>query len=85
MVKLKAERLKRGWRQEDLGFYARMSGADISRIERGWMKPYPGQAERLAKVLEAIRKPFLPCCRAIKQPPCGNETQGDYRAKACSA
>ena len=51
MVKLKAERLKRGWRQEDLGFYARMSGADISRIERGWMKPYPGQAARLAKVL----------------------------------
>jgi len=51
MLRLKAERLKRGWRQEDLGFHARMSGADISRIERGWTKPYPSQAERLAAVL----------------------------------
>ena len=59
MVKLKAERLKRGWRQEDLGFYTRMSGADISRIERGWMKPYPGQAERLAKVLELDQEELL--------------------------
>jgi transcriptional regulator with XRE-family HTH domain len=51
MIKLKAERLKRGWRQEDLGFYARMSGADISRIESGRMLPYPTQIKRLCRVL----------------------------------
>jgi transcriptional regulator with XRE-family HTH domain len=51
MTKLKAERLKRGWRQEDLGFHARMSGADISRIESGRMVPYPTQVERLCRVL----------------------------------
>ncbi len=51
MLRLKIERLKRGWRQEDLGFYARMAAADISRIERGWMRPYPSWAARLAQVL----------------------------------
>lgn len=70
MVKLKAERLKRGWRQEDLGFYARMSGADISRIERGWMKPYPGQAERLAKVLELDPEELLNEVE-VEEAPCG--------------
>src|SRR5262245_49567529 len=28
-----------------------MSGADISRVECGWMKPYPAHAVRLAAVL----------------------------------
>jgi transcriptional regulator with XRE-family HTH domain len=51
MLRLKAESLKRGWSQQDLGFYARISVADISRIERGWMKPYPRHAARLAQVL----------------------------------
>jgi transcriptional regulator with XRE-family HTH domain len=51
MIRLKAERLKRGWSQQDLGFRARVSVSDICRIERGWMRPYPGHAERLAAVL----------------------------------
>ena len=51
MVKLKIERLRRGWTQQDLGYHARIAGTDISRIERGWMKPYPSQAARLAEVL----------------------------------
>jgi len=40
-------------------------------------------AGRVAQNLEAIRKPFSYCCSEIKQPPCGNETQGDYRVRAC--
>jgi transcriptional regulator with XRE-family HTH domain len=52
MRRLKSERLKRGWRQEDLGYHTRMSGADISRIENGRMVPYPTQVERLCRVLE---------------------------------
>ncbi len=51
MFKLKAKRLEHGLTQQDLGFHARMAGADISRIERGWMKPYPSQAIRLAEAL----------------------------------
>ena len=51
MIRMKYERLKRGWRQEDLGFYARIAGADISRIEIGRLKPYPTHIERLCKVL----------------------------------
>ncbi len=51
MTRLKAERLKRGWSQQDLGFHARVPVADISRIERGWMRPYPGYAARLAAAL----------------------------------
>ncbi len=52
MTRLKAERLRRGWSQQTLGFYAKISIADISRIERGWMKPYPAHATRLAAVLD---------------------------------
>ena len=51
MRRIKLERLKRGWRQEDLGYHTRMSGADISRIESGHMVPYPTQTERLCRVL----------------------------------
>ncbi len=51
MRRIKLERLKRGWRQEDLGYHTRMSGADISRIESGRMVPYPTQVERLCRIL----------------------------------
>jgi ribosome-binding protein aMBF1 (putative translation factor) len=51
MIRLKAERLKKGWSQQDLAFRARMAVSDICRIERGWMRPYPGHASRLAAVL----------------------------------
>jgi transcriptional regulator with XRE-family HTH domain len=52
MVRMRAERLKRGWRQEDLAFYARMAAADVSRIETGRLQPYPSQLVRLAKALD---------------------------------
>lgn len=51
MLKLKAARLAKGWTQRDLAFYARLSEADISKLERGWHKPFPAQAARLAKAL----------------------------------
>ena len=52
MLRLKAERLRRGWTQTDLGYHARITPAEISRIETGRLRPYPGQAERLSRVLE---------------------------------
>jgi ribosome-binding protein aMBF1 (putative translation factor) len=51
MIRLKSERLKRGWSQQELAHHARMAVSDVCRIERGWMKPYPGHATRLAAVL----------------------------------
>jgi transcriptional regulator with XRE-family HTH domain len=53
VTKLQAERLKRGLSQTALAATAgRMGASDISRFERGYGRPYPAQAERLARVLE---------------------------------
>ncbi len=35
----------------ELAFHARISTADVSRIESGRLIPYPGQADRLARIL----------------------------------
>jgi transcriptional regulator with XRE-family HTH domain len=50
-TRMRAERLRRRWTQTDLGSYARMSAAEISRIESGRLRPYAGQARRLAEIL----------------------------------
>ncbi|MCH7708704.1 MAG: helix-turn-helix transcriptional regulator [Myxococcales bacterium] len=51
ILRIKSERLSRGWTQTELAYFARMSSADVSRIESGRMVPYPGHAQRLARVL----------------------------------
>jgi transcriptional regulator with XRE-family HTH domain len=51
MLNLKRERLKRGWSLQTLGFYTGIQGAEISKIERGILVPYPSQRERLAREL----------------------------------
>jgi transcriptional regulator with XRE-family HTH domain len=52
MIRLKYERLKRGWSQQTCAVQAGMHGTEISKIERGYLKPYPSQAKRLATILE---------------------------------
>ena len=52
MLRIKAERLRRGWSQQDLAHRARMAASDISRIENGRLSPYPGQVKRLARTLK---------------------------------
>lgn len=52
MLRVRAERKRRRWRQEDLAYWSRLSAAEISRIETGRLQPYPGQIERLARALE---------------------------------
>lgn len=49
--RIRKERLLRKWSLEDLGSRARVSAADICRIETGRMVPYPSHAERLAAAL----------------------------------
>jgi transcriptional regulator with XRE-family HTH domain len=52
MTKLEAIRRERGWSQTRLAAAAgRLSAGDISRFERGYGRPYPAQAQRLAEVL----------------------------------
>jgi transcriptional regulator with XRE-family HTH domain len=52
MIRLKLERLKRGWTQVDLAFHAKVAVAEISRMETGRVShPYPGHAQRLAAAL----------------------------------
>jgi transcriptional regulator with XRE-family HTH domain len=51
MLRIRFERLIRNWRQEDLAHFARVSVADISKIESGRMNPFPAHAQRLAEVL----------------------------------
>ena len=52
ILQIKAERIKRGWTQSELAFFAGVNAADVSRIEAGRMSnPYPNHAQRLARVL----------------------------------
>ncbi len=51
MKRLELERRKRGWSQLQLAFFASVANTDISRFERGYGRPYPAQAARIATVL----------------------------------
>jgi ribosome-binding protein aMBF1 (putative translation factor) len=50
-LRIRAERLKRGWRLEDLSHFSKVGAADISRIENGRLIPYSSHAQRLATAL----------------------------------
>jgi transcriptional regulator with XRE-family HTH domain len=52
ILKIKAERLKRNWRLEDLSHFSKVSAADISRIENRRLVPYDSYIQRLAAALE---------------------------------
>jgi transcriptional regulator with XRE-family HTH domain len=51
LLRIKAERLRRGWSQTVLGARAGLAASDISRIETGRFKPYPLQVARLSRAL----------------------------------
>lgn len=50
-TKLKAARTAQKLTQTDLAFHSRVAPTDISKFENGMARPYPTQAERIAKVL----------------------------------
>ena len=52
MIRLKVERLKRGWSQTELAFKSKVAISEISRIETGRLQPYPSQIKRLARALQ---------------------------------
>jgi transcriptional regulator with XRE-family HTH domain len=51
MLRVKYERLKRNWNQTTLAFHSGLSVPEVSRIETGRLRPYPGQLARLADTL----------------------------------
>lgn len=51
MTKLKEERIRQGMTQQTLGYRAKVTASDVSKIENNRMLPYPGQAKRIARVL----------------------------------
>ena len=51
MTRLEFERRRRGWTQVELAHVAGVANTSVSRYERGWAKPYPAEAIRLARAL----------------------------------
>jgi transcriptional regulator with XRE-family HTH domain len=50
-TQIKLLRRARDWSQRQLARRADMTEADVSRIESGRLRPYKGQARRLARAL----------------------------------
>ncbi len=48
MLRLKAERLRRGWSQTRVSMLTGIASPDVSAIERGMRYPHPGWRRRLA-------------------------------------
>jgi ribosome-binding protein aMBF1 (putative translation factor) len=51
MNNLRKFRKERGLSQLNLSFMTEIPPSDISRIENGWLVPYPGWCKRLSMVL----------------------------------
>ena len=60
MNKLKEVRNERGLSQLKLAFLTGISPSDISRIENGWLRPYPNWRKRLAKALGTSQADLFP-------------------------
>lgn len=51
MIRLRSERLKRGWSMVELARRAKISESTLSRLENRKLFPYPGWKKRLSIVL----------------------------------
>lgn len=51
MLRLREERIKQGISQTKLSGLTGIAAADISAIENGWKKPFPGWKKRIIKAL----------------------------------
>jgi transcriptional regulator with XRE-family HTH domain len=57
---LKKIRKQKQVSQLSLAYLTRISPSDISRIENGWVKPYPGWRKRLAEALGVTEDQLFP-------------------------
>ena len=60
MNKLKEIRNKRGLSQLRLALLTGIAPSEISRIENGWIRPYPGWRKRLARALGSTEVELFP-------------------------
>jgi transcriptional regulator with XRE-family HTH domain len=51
LLQLTRERRARGWSQAELARRAKLDQSTLSKIESGWLRPYPRQLRRLARAL----------------------------------
>ena len=58
--KLKEIRRQRGLSQIRLSLLTNIAPSEISRIECGWLKPYPGWRFRLARALDVPESELFP-------------------------
>jgi transcriptional regulator with XRE-family HTH domain len=72
MLKLKLERLKRRWKQQDLAYRCGMHSADVSRIESGRLRPSPSQLQRLARALKVTSGTLLEDVEMREEPFAGS-------------
>lgn len=59
MLRIRSERLRRGWSQTVLAYRAKLSTSDISKIENSIQRPYPRQTLALAKALRIAPESLL--------------------------
>ena len=57
---LKEFRTKKGFSQLTLAKLTNIAPTDISRIEHGWIRPYPGWRKRLARALKVSEAELFP-------------------------
>jgi len=60
MNKLKEVRNKMGFSQLRLAMLTGIAPGDISRIENGWLRPYPGWRKRLSRALGTTETELFP-------------------------
>ena len=68
MLRIRSERLRRGWSQTVLAYRAKLSASDVSRIENGIQRPYPRQAAALGRALEIAPEALLEEVAPSQQP-----------------
>jgi transcriptional regulator with XRE-family HTH domain len=61
MLRIRQERLRRGWTLRELAFRSAIDPSTLSRLERGLLHPYPAWRRRLAVILK------LPADRLFSQ------------------
>lgn len=60
MNNLRKARKAKGLSQLKLAFITGIAPSEISRIENGWLKPYPGWRKRLARALGMAERDLFP-------------------------
>jgi len=58
--RLREVRKEKGLSQLKLAFMTGIAPSEISRIENGWLKPYPGWRKRLSRALDMPESELFP-------------------------